>query len=521
MDDAREARMLDGLGNPAAYPWSPPSVRRIDTHVSRVFIAGERVVKVKRAVDLGFVDHRTAESRRQSCLDEVRLNRRLTDGVYLGLEPVTESPGGARIGGDGPVLEWAVVMRRLPAEGMLDALLASGSAPGDLAERLAARLIPFHQRAEPCGDDPAACAETQAAVLLDNIAALSDLPPGQRDPGVLEPVAAAMRAYLAESMGVLQGRCADGWVREGHGDLRCEHVCLEPGTPPQIYDCVEFSYELRCADVASDLAYLLMDLDRLGAAGVSADLLDRYRAAGFDLPDPLVRLYRAHRALVRAKVSGIEEAQGTGDPVALGAVAAEYIDLAAGDVLRAGPMLVAMTGLSGTGKSTVAKRLARVLRQPRFRSDEVRRALDAEAGERYDAAMTGRTYDRLHTLGRDALRTGGAILDATYLDTAAREAAAAAARESGVPFVLVETTCSEGDALARIAARAAAGMDPSEATVDVYRLQRAAIAAAPPGLPAGTIHVRIDTSGVHPAPLGPLLSPLDTAGLIGSALSGG
>lgn len=255
---------------------------------------------------------------------------------------------------------------------------------------------------------------------------------------------------------------------------------------------------MRCADVASDLAYLLMDLDRLGAEGVAAELLRRYRKAGFEMPDPLVRLYRANRALVRAKVSGIEEARGTGDAVALGAAAAEYLDLAAGDVLRVQSMPVAMTGLSGAGKSTVAKRMARVMRMPRYRWDGVRqhpaRGTDGEG--RYDPAMTEGTCARLGDLGGEANRNGGAaILDATYLDGASRLGAAEIARELGAPFVLVGTKCSEPEALERIAARRAAGSDPPEATADVYRRQRVVVAENPPGLPLGTIHVTIDTSG--------------------------
>lgn len=522
MDDAREAQLLDGLASPAAYPWPARTIRRIDTHVSRVFLVGDRVIKLKRAVDLGFVDHRSAAARKQACLDEVRLNRRLTDGVYLGVQPIAMTAAGVRVGGAGDVMEWAVVMRRLPADRMLDALIERGDAPGDLADKLADRLVPFHVRAGRCGGEPSACAAAQAAVLVDNLDALTNLPPGRRDPGLLAPVGLAMRGYLADSRNVLVRRCAEGWVREGHGDLRCEHVCFEPGQPPQVYDCVEFSHDLRCADVASDLAYLLMDLDRLGEMDVADVLLRRYRAAGFVLPDPLIRLYRAHRALVRAKVSGIEEAQQNGDPIAHGMTAAGYLDLAAGDVLRVRPMVVAMTGLSGTGKSTVAKRLSRVLRMPRIRSDEVRRELaeGADNEERYDAAMTERTYERLGALGRNAIRAGGgAILDATFLDVASRRGAADLAGELGIPFVLVETVCPDAEALARIAHRAAAGSDPSEATAAVYRRQRTTLAENPPGLPPGTIHVVIDTVGMHPAPLGPLLSAVATAGLVGSALS--
>src|SRR5262249_51448093 len=152
------------------YPWRPPAVDLVETHISWVFLAGDRVVKVKRPVRFGFVDHSTPERRRHSCEEEVRLNLRLTDGVYLGVVPIVPVQGGFAVDGPGTAVEWAALMRRLPVEGMLDRLIAAGRVPRDLADRLAKRLIPFHQRiAVDCGAEAYGSARALATVLTDNL----------------------------------------------------------------------------------------------------------------------------------------------------------------------------------------------------------------------------------------------------------------------------------------------------------------------------------------------------------------
>ena len=208
---------------------------------------------------------------------------------------------------------------------------------------------------------PLGSAETTAAVLTDNLAELRPFAGSILAPVQFGLVERAMRGFLAAHQDVLAARAASGWVRDGHGDLRCEHICLETDGAVQIFDCIEFNPAIRCADVASDLAFLLMDLDRLGASGVGTEVLRLYRDGGIDLPDRLVRLFRAHRALVRAKVDCLTIAGGGEDPARRTRRAVEYLDLATAAVLTVRPVLIAMTGLSGTGKSTVARRLARAL----------------------------------------------------------------------------------------------------------------------------------------------------------------
>ncbi len=336
------------LLDPAVYPWPVDEVRLIETHISWVFLAGDRVVKLKRPVDLGFVDFRDPASRKQACADEVRLNARLTSGVYLGVVPVTAQG----VDAPGEPLEWATLMRRMPADRMLDVLLRDGTAPANLAELLADRLIPFHQspygaqsrdlslpehpapgshdsgrgnppwlpsssrrtspltpgnllepephlgnRAagnkgahggaplpSPCPADPG----TYLTVLTDNLDQVAEAAGDILGNGQLRTIDRSMRAFMGSERALLDERFAH-WLLEGHGDLRCEHVCLEADAM-QIYDCVEFEIAIRCADVASDLAFLLMDLRRLGAQPVADELLARYRAAGFELPQAVIDL---------------------------------------------------------------------------------------------------------------------------------------------------------------------------------------------------------------------------------------
>ena len=493
-----ETTLVDGLLRPEAYPWRPWAVELIQTHVSWVFLAGDRVVKVKKPVKYGFVDHTTLENRHRSCAEEVRLNRRLTDEVYLDVVPIVRDWAGYQVSAKGAPVEWATLMRRLPEEGMLDVLLAAGTLPARLGDRLAERLIPFHRDgAGPCAGPGYEVATTASAVVTDNLGELEPFSDDPLGPVQLGLVADALQAFVADQADLLWDRAAASWIREGHGDLRAEHVCLEPDGAIQIFDCVEFSRSLRCADVASDLAFLLMDLERLGVPEVAAALVARYREAGFDLPDPLLRFYRAHRALVRAKVACLSRASFADRTARAGLAleAADYLDLATAVAVTVRPTLIAMTGLSGTGKSTVAAALARALDATIFASDVVRKDLAGRSlpappawGEGlYAPEQTEATYGRLWELGAETLSTGHtAILDATFLDERRRERLAAVARDAGVPLVLVETVCGEETAVGRILARAQHGDSRSDATVERPARRHPRLGGYPrrrPGLP--------------------------------------
>jgi uncharacterized protein len=513
------------LLKPAAYSWDPPGVELIETHISWVFLAGDYVLKVKRPVDFGFVDFTSLERRHHFCQEEVRLNRRLTADVYLGVVPIVRIGDGFRVDGDGEPVEWGTLMRRLPADRMLDVLLTSGGAPDRLAELLAERLLPFHRRPAPVCKGSTT---DYLAVVTENLEQLDAFAAKPLPAGQLGLVADGMRRFIDERSGMLKAR-VPRWIREGHGDLRAEHICIESAGTLQLFDCVEFNQEIRCADVASDLSFLFMDLRRLGAPAVACHFLDRYRAAGFDLPGDLVRFYVAHRALVRAKVACLEMTGAPPDARRHRALeAADYLNLAIAAALPVSPVAIAISGLSGGGKSTVAAALARALDAPVHSSDAVRKRLAGIAPDQpaaaewhagiYTPEWTARTYDELRRLASEDLKTGRpVILDATFLKDRERLRLADLADTLRVPLLIVETICQEEVLLRRIRTRARQRGIAPDTTEKIYRRQKAAMEAAKPVLPAGALSVTVDTPSDGPIDLDPVLQQLSGAGLLATS----
>ncbi|MFL5759383.1 MAG: AAA family ATPase [Thermomicrobiales bacterium] len=495
--------IVAGLRAPDAYPWQPDAVEVINTHISWIFLAENRVLKLKRPVDYGFVDYSTRELRRTACEDEVRLNRRLSRGVYLGVVTINKVTDRIRVDGEGEPLEWATLMRRLPATGMLDQMLSRGEVDQEIVERISARLTSFHQRAaEPCAGESGSTAR-QAKVVLDN---LVDLEPfaGNPLPAVqLRTVVDAMRSFCHEAKALLADRVAQGWIREGHGDLRTDHICLDEHGEIQIFDCVEFNKNIRCADVASDLAFLLVDLDRLGAPQIAADITQRYLSTEIDLPNPLLRFYRGHRALVKVKVACLSWRDLPAEQRAtFYAEAMTYLDLAMATTTTMRPVIIAMSGMSGTGKSVVSSALARSLGATVISTDEMRRdggaPEDAPTGwqtDRYAPAQRAAIYTQILDRARDTAQAGKpVILDATFLESDRRLEAAAAAKDLGVPLVFVETAAEEEIVRRRLTERASESSSVSEATVEIYERQRQTSSQSPPLVPPSASLVGVDTT---------------------------
>jgi aminoglycoside phosphotransferase family enzyme/predicted kinase len=524
----RHRVLIQTLLDPDAYSWRPSTVELIETHMSWVLLAGDRVVKIERPVHFGFVDHTGIDQRRASSEAEVRLNRRLTEGVYLDVVPVTRRAGRLFIDGGGELFDWAVLMRRLPADRMLDQLLADGAAPGDLTELLARRLIPFHlSAAVACDPQTTGAAASVASIVTSNLDELRDIIDGS--PGAVQFALAseAMRSFIANHGSRLQQRVTDGWIREGHGDLRAEHICIEAPEQIQIFDCVAFSEAIRCADVASDLAFLIMDLNRLGAGRMATELIHRYHAAGVELPDALMRLYQAHRALVRAKVAGLSRGGDQREGVNAASSFAEYLSYALRALYTYEPFLAVMTGLSGTGKSTVAASIAASTGALLISSDTVRKELAGVTGSAsaiwgegiYTPEWNERTYEALIAAGRKALYEGmSVVLDATFLEERWREAAAQLARAASAPLLLVETVGDESVIAARIADRTRAGESVSDAGVAIHDRQRESVSRNAPSVPRGAITVRVDTSLPNTNPFDLVVAAMQRAGVVKPAL---
>ena len=489
---ARHDSLVRALGDPLLYPHGPATVEVRQTHISWIFLAGDFVYKLKKPVRFPFVDYSTRELRRRWCLAEVELNRRLAPSTYLGVALVRRSSGGSfELGAVddlvGDAEDSLVVMRRLPEDEMLDRRLASGSAGTADLDRIAAKLAEFHARSPERGNPyglPATIEKTVRANLSECAPFVGDTVPESRL-AVLEDY---VRSYFLQGSARLWSRVRQGRIRDGHGDLRAEHVCLSPHL--EIFDCIEFSERLRSIDVASEIAFLAMDLDFLGHPLLADAFAASYAKASGDAEiTELLPFYECYRAVVRGKVESLRSREAEVQPEGRRQardLARRYFRIAAR--FAGGPRspeLIVVCGLSGSGKSTAARVLGDVTGFPVVSSDVVRKDLaglprfahpDAETTRAvYGADFTRRTYETLGRQADELLRSGrGVVLDATFRDASHRRAVTAIGDARGVPVVFVECRVPEDRVRERLRSRSD---DVSDATEETYLRQRAESAA--------------------------------------------
>ena len=503
------------LLDPAAFPHPPVAVRLVQTHISYVFIADDRVYKTKKPVDFGFINQLEAETRHQFCLREVELNRRLAPDVYRGVVPIVRLQDGSHaiVEGDPPagaeVVEWAVEMSRLPDDRTLAAMIEADAVPSNLVRQLAAKLVGFHDAAAVVPNDPAfAGAEGERGWWAREH--------GEALPFVGDTWTASDHAtmtryvddVIAREAPLFDRRLADGRVVDGHGDLHAMHVYQLDGEVV-IVDCIEFTewFHFRYLDAGYDIAFLAMDLEARGRPELGDEFAGRYIAAvGDETMSVLQPLHRAFRAFVRGKVESIG-AHAPEVPAAqqreLAESARRYFALASRFVERASaPVVVILAGRSGTGKSTVGAALAARIGAAYVSSDVVRKRLidlplrehvpDDRAAEVYGSAMNERTYEEMRRRAAVHLKAGRAvILDATHSRGAERAAAVAIARAAGVPVLIAELCIADDTALARIAERGADPLATSDATAAVFEAQAGTF--EPIGAAEGT-HLALDAS---------------------------
>jgi aminoglycoside phosphotransferase family enzyme/predicted kinase len=505
--------VVDAMMRAQIYPDGPSLVELRQTHVSYVFLAGDYVYKIKKPVRFDFLDASTLARRRQLCLDEVRLNRRLAPDVYLGVVAIVRREGGELVLGEagggageaGAVVEWAVRMRRLADATMLDRMVARRAVSVAQIRAIAARLAAFHGAAATGQGWKYGSAAAVWRLVGGNLEELAHDRADAIAPAGLAELERFLHRTIELRWSLLNRRARGARVCEGHGDLRCEHVSLA-GDMIAIIDCVEFSEGLRYVDVASEVGFLAMDLDRLGARGLADELVGAYREASGDADLPLlVPLYKIHRALVRAKVESLTSrdlaiAPAQRDAAAL--AAGGYVELALDLAREARPALVVVCGLSGSGKSTVARRLADRLGFHWLRSDEIRKGLagvaptkrlsDNYAAGAYSPEFTRKTYGALLDAAAARLREGaGVILDATFAAPAYRAAALALAERAGVPPLFVECSASHEEIVRRLERRARNAAEISDAGIAIYMRQRAEFVALDDV--AQSCHLVVDT----------------------------
>ena len=478
--------LIRSLLEPRRYPGAVHQVTLAETHISWVLLAGDFAYKIKKPVQLPFLDFSTLERRHACCNDELRLNCRFAPDIYLDVVGLYNSPDDPQWSGHGAPVEYAVRMRRFDEAGRLDHLCRQGALRPEHLSDLAVTLGDFHVRAAVApASSRFGSPDHVMAPARENFDELQQLLP-QADPlarlAVLRHWTEAEFARLAP---VMQTRKAAGRVRECHGDLHLANIVLVDGRV-RMFDCIEFSEDLRWIDIASDIAFTWVDLMDHGQPGLANWFLNEALAHNGDYEAAMVlHFYAVYRAMVRAKVAAIRDAQAPGDthPEALA-----YLALAERLTQPRPGRLVITHGLSGCGKTVASTRLLQSDLQAgtlRLRSDVERKRLFGLPVTQHSGSATGmgiyaadahtRTYEHLHTQCAMLLRAGwSVVVDAAFLQRSDRAGFQALARELGVPYGILAPVAPPEVLRARIAARQALGRDASEATVDVleHQMQR-------------------------------------------------
>ncbi len=454
----------------------------IETHISWVLLTGEFAYKLKKPLDLGFLDFSTLDKRHYYCQEELRLNRRLAAPIYLQVLAVIDTADGIMLADpqqtDGEVIEYALKMRQFdPGQGF-DHLLQKQQLTLTHLDQLAALIGDFHQQlpAAPPDSDYG----TPQAIrhpCEENIAQIRQQAPQLADDPRLNEVADWTEQQLQQLAWRFEQRHRDGFIRECHGDLHLRNIALWQDKVIA-FDCIEFDPALRWIDTLNEIAFLIMDLDAHAASGLGWYVLNRYleqtgEYAGLDL----LPFYRVYRAMVRAKVAAIElgQHQAPRHREELN----DYLDLAAASIRRDSPALLITMGFSGSGKSTVTDRLLQSLGAVRLRSDVERTRLFGEADSdqgigtgKYSTQVSERLYRHLQQQSRQLLQAGyTVIVDAAFLQHARRQLFAELADACGVPFHILALQAEPDVLRERIRHRQQAGQDASEADLAVLEAQ--------------------------------------------------
>ena len=421
-------------------------MEKIETHVSILFLVGERVYKMKRAVDLPYLDFSTRAQRRAACEAEIEINSRTAPGIYRGTVAVTRRrAGGYRLGGAGEAVEWLVEMNRFDQDALLSRVAGAGGLTRGVLEDLAQIIAGFHARAEVSTQRGGARAMSE--ILANNEESFQRFGGDIFAGATLDALAGASRDALARLTPLLDARCGQSKVRHCHGDLHLANIVMIDHHPV-LFDGIEFNQAFSVIDVFYDLAFLLMDLDHRGLGKGATGLLNRYLEITGDIGGlACLPLFLSMRAGVRAHVgaAAARRVSDAGEARARAEGAKDYLDAALAYLSAPPPRLIAIGGLSGTGKSRLARKLAPGLGAPPgafvARSDAIRKRLAGAApGERlgasdYSAEMSRRTYEQLIEDTRAALAAGhDVIADAVFARPAERAAIARVATEAQVPF---------------------------------------------------------------------------------------
>lgn len=491
--DERERweKVADALKHPNAYPYAVDNVETVDTHVSRIFFAGEYVYKVKKPVYFGFLDFTTRELRRKFCEREAYLNRRISPDVYLGVATINLHEGSFAFEGRGDVVEYAVKMRRLPSNCAMNHMLAEDRVTFGDVRAVAAVVADFHANA---ATDDRITSLGDLDAVRQNIEENFD--ETERFKGVtisadaFDIIAAYSRAFMDKRSEVFHRRANEGRVRDGHGDLHSANVFLNDGV--HAIDCIEFNDRFRCLDVAEDVAFLAMDIDRYGRPDLSDAFISSYiERSGDEGLLELLDFYKTYRAYVRGKVTSFrldDDTLSNADRDEVINSARVYFDLAVEYALRLmtrSPVIVVVTGLMGSGKTSIAKGLSVPIGANHISSDVTRKRLaevdlDDHGQSEYGSGMYGDdfsrlTYDAMLDEAADHLRNGDpVVLDGTFRKREERQRVQDYAVAMDASVLFVECVASDGETERRLKRRSD-GTDstPSDGRWEMYYKQKA------------------------------------------------
>ncbi|QTA92752.1 AAA family ATPase [Desulfonema magnum] len=459
MKAQHQTKIFQAMKSPDFYPHPVTSLEERETHISKVFLTGSYVYKIKKAVNLEFLDFTSLEKRLHFCQQELVLNRRLAPDVYLDVVPITFSQGRYSLGGNGPPVEYAVKMRQLPDDRAMKGLLGKSEIDKKVIEELARVLAEFYSQAST-GERVNAVGtwETIQANCEENFS-LSERFAGKLfDERIFQIVRAASRSFLRRRKALFQHRIEHGKIRDCHGDLRTDHIYFtDDGI--RIIDCIEFNERFRYQDITCDLAFLTMGLDYEGFPQFSQQLLSAY-VEHTDDHDVFVLLdfYKCYRAFVRCKVNCFRIEQGGLDEQERNDLIREtekYLDFASRYALQfTRPTLWIVCGMPASGKSTVSEELAKAFEIKVFHSDIVRKELFSATpddsgvvpfGEGiYSVLATSFTYGKLLLLAQEEIDRGNSvILDATYSSERWRTEASRLAKDHDVNIIFAECVASD------------------------------------------------------------------------------
>jgi len=482
--------MLKFLLKPEAYPEDVTSVMLVQTHVSYIFLTDRHAYKIKKPVDFGFLNFSTIDRRRFYCNEEVRLNRRLCPDIYEGVVELRETDAGVAFYGTGTIIDYAVKMKRLPQERMLDKLVDAATVSPATMREVSRTVADFHLTIQTT---PAIAEYGQLERIMFNWQENFEqmipfegmtLPAHQR-----ELIRSWVTAFAAEHGDIFRKRVDEGFIRECDGDIHLENICIDAGAI-YIFDCIEFNERFRYCDTAADIAFLLMDLDYHGRPDLSTEVIDEYinRSGDHGMLD-VVDFYKIYRAFVRGKIESFllnDSGINPDDRERAEKRATRYFRLSRGYIerQRLKPTLFITCGLMGSGKSTLAGQLAFELGILSLNSDETRKRIqgvspDSQArygyGEGiYDRQSNEATYNELMRLAENQLNKGAAVVvDACFMHKSQRAAFAALAKRLSVPFVILHVTCSEIENRRRLQERETSGTSVSDGRRELWPLQAA------------------------------------------------